>query len=294
MESQMFQGRLGQQEQPLDDSLLRIVAAGPCSGHGVAKRLGAGPRPIYLSLHRLERQRLLTSEWRTVPGRRLTAKYYRVTAAGLGRLGQSTVAGVSGPAIHPLSVLLAMAVIGQSVGAAALGPSRQHRLTILLDQQVPVSADEWRHAAIEVTRILGAIGVDVDFPERPPAAGFVIHAVIVGGGSQPSPPDEVPLGMTPPGRQDHGADLVLFYDHIQEFANVHRKPIWHVLALVLAHEIGHVLLPSPAHSRAGIMQTPWDRHAMDQADDPGLRFTPQQGELMRQRLDPCCVPAAAR
>jgi hypothetical protein len=67
-----------------------------------------------------------------------------------------------------------------------------------------------------------------------------------------------------------------------------------VLALVLAHEIGHVLLPAPAHSEVGIMQSPWNPWTMDQAADHGLFFTAQQGELIRQRLTGCCQVDASR
>jgi len=249
-------------------------------------------RPIYLGLHRLERQRLLTSEWRRVPGRSLTAKYYRVTSAGLGRLGND--AAEARPALHPLSVVVVIAVVGQSLAVASQRASRPPRLTILMDSDVPTPADEWRRAAIEVTRILGAIGVRSDFPGRAAPAGFVVHVVIAAPRAARPRSGEVPLGETPPVGQQQRAEIVLFHDSIQAFAQIHRRPVWSVLALVVVHETGHVLLPSPAHSSAGIMQTPWDRHTMEEADDARLGFTPQQGAQIRQRLDRCCALTAAR
>ena len=54
-----------------------------------------------------------------------------------------------------------------------------------------------------------------------------------------------------------------------------------VLSVAIAHEIGHLLLPEPAHADEGIMRAPWDGDALD-----GLLFTASEGELIRQRLNP--------
>jgi hypothetical protein len=42
------------------------------------------------------------------------------------------------------------------------------------------------------------------------------------------------------------------------------------------------------------MQAEWDQQTMDQADDHELRFTTQQGALIRERLNHCCGLAAGR
>jgi hypothetical protein len=96
------------------------------------------------------------------------------------------------------------------------------------------------------------------------------------------------LGLALPGPHSGGADVVVFYDHVQEFAQVRHKPSASVLALVITHEIGHALLPAPAHSSLGIMQAEWDEQTMEKADDHELRFTTQQGAQIRERLNHCC------
>jgi hypothetical protein len=154
-----------------------------------------------------------------------------------------------------------------------------------------------------VIRIFGAIGVKAECvfeglastspSGQRPLDGFVVHAVIVAGVPGPPSSHELFLGMTPPGGGSV-ADILLFHAQIQELARIQRRLPSSILALVVAHEIGHVLLPPPAHSTAGIMQAPWDRQAMDHADDHQLLFTPRQGELIRQRLDHCCEIMATR
>jgi hypothetical protein len=118
--------------------------------------------------------------------------------------------------------------------------------------------------------------------------------VIIARVSGPPLTDALPLGLTPPRLHFGGADIVVFHDHVQDFAEVRRKPVSSVLALVITHEIGHALLPEPAHSRVGIMQAEWDQQTMDLADNHELRFTTHQGALIRQRLNHCCGLTAGR
>jgi hypothetical protein len=151
-----------------------------------------------------------------------------------------------------------------------------------------------------VTRILGAIGVTTDWDldqssedsaprlARAAPTGFIVRVVIIARASGLSHSEALPLGLAPPTPQCGGADVVVFHDYVQEFAQVRHKPASSVLALIITHEIGHALLPAPAHSRVGIMQPEWDQQTMDQADDHELRFAAQQGALIRQRLRHYC------
>jgi len=169
-----------------------------------------------------------------------------------------------------------------------------------------VSPDELRRATLDVNRLLGAIGVIADWElERPfehsasrhargAPTGFIIHVVIIAKVSGLSFAEALPLGETPPGPQFGGADVVVFHDRVQDFAQARHKLAAAVLALVITHEIGHALLPAPAHTSVGIMQAEWDQQAMDQADDYQLRFTTQQGAQIRERLNHCCGLTAGR
>ena len=159
---------------------------------------------------------------------------------------------------------------------------------------------------MDVNRILGAIGVTADWNfeqvfehsarrlARGTPAAFVLHVVIIARVSGLSHAEAVPVGLTAPGPHFGGADVLLFHDHVQDFATVRHKSAASVLALVIAHEIGHALLPAPAHSSVGIMQAEWDQQTMDQADDHEFRFTTQQGALIRDRLNRCCGMTAQR
>jgi transcriptional regulator len=73
----------------LDMLVLRAIQLEPMHGWGIAERLEQwservlqlGQGTLYPALYRLERQRLIASEWRTTENNR-RARYYSLTAAG--------------------------------------------------------------------------------------------------------------------------------------------------------------------------------------------------------------------
>jgi PadR family transcriptional regulator PadR len=83
----------------LDLLILKAVSLGSLHGYGVLLRiqqitqgaLSIEQGALYPALYRLERQRLLTSEWGTSSNNR-RAKFYRLTTAGRARL-RSEAAG---------------------------------------------------------------------------------------------------------------------------------------------------------------------------------------------------------
>jgi hypothetical protein len=178
--------------------------------------------------------------------------------------------------------------------AARTPPAPEPHVTVVVDAQTPISPYDLASAGREVIRIFGAIGVSTDWMVEEPlshtapchsakqvGSGFVVRPYIVAQGPGPFVPGEAVLGLTPPGYHDSGAGFQVFYDTINELARARGKAESAVLALVIAHEIGHLLLPEPAHADAGIMRAPWDGDALD-----GLLFTASEGELIRQRLNP--------
>ncbi len=81
----------------LDLLVLRVLAAGPMHGYGVATLvhertdgdLAIEDAALYQALHRLDRQGLVDAEWRPSDNNR-RARYYELTAAGRKRLREQT------------------------------------------------------------------------------------------------------------------------------------------------------------------------------------------------------------
>jgi transcriptional regulator len=81
----------------LDLLILKIVAAGPLHGYGIAQRMQQISRSVvqvqqgtlYPALHRLENRGLLKAEWKLSETGR-DAKFYRLTRAGRSHLESET------------------------------------------------------------------------------------------------------------------------------------------------------------------------------------------------------------
>jgi hypothetical protein len=71
------------------------------------------------------------------------------------------------------------------------------------------------------------------------------------------------------------------YDRIREIAHDRRLPCGVLLGYVMAHELGHLLLPAHSHSEVGLMRANIDMHL---AAAKKLRFTSDQAALMLERL----------
>ena len=72
---------------------------------------------------------------------------------------------------------------------------------------------------------------------------------------------------------------------IERVSDRNRLDISAMLAAAIAHELGHRLLPRGSHSAGGLMRPDRNRADSLTAGGGGLRFTAQQGALIRAALD---------
>ena len=82
-----------------------------------------------------------------------------------------------------------------------------------------------------------------------------------------------------------GFEAGVFSDRVTKLAESRRIVDCRLLlAVVMAHEIGHLLLGRESHSPSGIMRATWDREEMALAGQGYLLFTPGQAEQLRRAL----------
>jgi len=90
-----------------------------------------------------------------------------------------------------------------------------------------------------------------------------------------------------------GGMAYVFYDRIDALMRRMQGDTSCLLGYVIAHEVGHLLLPALPHTSHGIMQ----RHLSAREMDPGhanlIRFSRGQGERIRARVGALQRPAAA-
>jgi hypothetical protein len=81
-----------------------------------------------------------------------------------------------------------------------------------------------------------------------------------------------------------GAYTDVSYNSVEELDREWHVGVARVLGHVMAHEIGHLLLGSNAHSRQGIMCPSWHRDELRRASMGALLFSEEQARFMRERL----------
>jgi hypothetical protein len=97
----------------------------------------------------------------------------------------------------------------------------------------------------------------------------------------PSYADTFGLALTEEGRR--GKDAMILYGRIAALATTERLYTEDILACVMAHEIGHLLL-GRGHSPTGIMRATLNRWELLQAGRGQLKFTPEQSLLIRKEV----------
>jgi hypothetical protein len=80
------------------------------------------------------------------------------------------------------------------------------------------------------------------------------------------------------------AVVSVYLDAVTDVARRYGLPVGMVLGIAVAHEIGHVMLPPPSHSPAGIMRPSWEGDDLRHAAGGDVAFTDRQAGLMRERL----------
>ena len=95
------------------------------------------------------------------------------------------------------------------------------------------------------------------------------------------PPDA--LGSAVVSREGEGTIAYVLFDRLKAAAVAAHWSVEDLLALVVAHELGHLLLPPGSHSE-GLMRGGWDVSELRRMHLDSLAFTPDHMALIRERL----------
>jgi hypothetical protein len=92
------------------------------------------------------------------------------------------------------------------------------------------------------------------------------------------------LGAAPAANQGTGRLAYAFYAPIEASAQRYRIDVAKVLGIVMAHELGHLLLAREPHSSAGIMSGRWGQFEMELIAAGLLSFTKDEGDFIRSAV----------
>ena len=99
--------------------------------------------------------------------------------------------------------------------------------------------------------------------------------------------------LIPAGRR-FGYIGAVYLDRIEELAHRYSHPRALVLGMVIAHELGHLLLGAQSHSLSGIMRFRLTQKSIELAGQGRLRFLPSQVKRMRKQIAERALVAVRR
>lgn len=176
-------------------------------------------------------------------------------------------------------------------------------ITFWIYNYAQVGRSTLRQAHRELTEIFQKFGVQIQWaesnflePRRERNSVQSLKVIILGRSGERLAPDRTSAGFTPKSLEgDSGRLAYVFYSRIEDFARSAQRfsdaPSFgmarngHILAHIIAHEAGHMLLPTLSHSEEGIMRCQWKPDDLRLALKRELLFTQEQVELMRLELD---------
>jgi hypothetical protein len=157
-----------------------------------------------------------------------------------------------------------------------------------------VPHDVLTNAKADVTRIYREIGVDALWPtteslltESNATRQSALTVAIVSmeqAERMNSGIAEGRVGFAARTADGDGQLVYVIYDRVERLTGGNGVRRASMLAIAIAHEIGHLLLPSKAHSLRGLMRAEWTRADLQLAQRQLASFTPRQGELLRNRI----------
>jgi hypothetical protein len=190
-----------------------------------------------------------------------------------------------------LGLVLCVVVTGpQSAAGENADPST---LRVLLHDDAGVPAETVERARQEVSGVFRRSKISFEWISADECAGscFIVRIVSkpIGAKSRRNPKV---VGLAPGTRELRGTLAFAFYDRIRVYSAALGLDASQMLGHVMAHELGHLLLPYGAHAVAGIMRPEWDRVQATHAATGTLAFTRDQSALIRERLQASASPIA--
>lgn len=200
-----------------------------------------------------------------------------------------------------LAAIVAAVIIGDTQQATSQ-PAARSPIVVSVFDYARVTPEDMASARAKVAAIFSRAGVHIVWsgPSSPaggldvaPAAcdqPFVVQVMI-----RPRRADWTPQRKRVMGEalaaDDARAVLSLFYDAIFDIALRYGASLDGILAVALAHEMGHSLLPPPAHSGTGLMQARWEGDDIRHAIGTVLEFDSQQADQIRAKAEQRCKPS---
>jgi hypothetical protein len=189
---------------------------------------------------------------------------------------------------------LGFALFGSLPVLAAGGQGAPIQLQVSVFNSSPISSSTVEQAEREAGQVLHKVDVEVIWLNCPQE---VSQSASLGRCSEMSVPSHLRLRII---RASHGLEAStvgmafsedgrgcyaeVFYEPIRQLEEETQVSSSVILGHAMAHELGHLLLGTNAHSPSGLMRAHWTRDDLIDATKGHLRFSEEQRLKLRSRL----------
>lgn len=192
-----------------------------------------------------------------------------------------------------ISMTISTAPIGYADGAAVID-TEPLAIAVRVRDTAQVPDDVLVQAQGDVTRIYRQAGVDLSWTtpdslcaETNAARHTVLTIALLSFAQAVRMDSGVTtdrVGFAARDTAEGGRVAYVLYDRIEVLAEANGWDPARMLAIAMAHEFGHLLLPYDAHSLDGVMHGDWTNEGIRLAQRNLLFFTAKQRDLLRSRI----------
>jgi hypothetical protein len=169
------------------------------------------------------------------------------------------------------------------VSANVCAQSASPAVLVLLQNDAGVPPSIAAKAQAEVVRLYGLIGVQITWVTEVPEPGRRLRIVSLVAWEPSDRPDSV-MGVTNTGPGGRGILAYVFWRRVERASQRFTAALHTLLGVVIAHELGHMLLPNQSHAKRGLMEDPWNSGHFRAASAGLLHFADESGDLIRRGL----------
>lgn len=157
------------------------------------------------------------------------------------------------------------------------------KLTLKIRNDANLSNDLIRDAQSKVNAIYANAGVEIAWVDE--AADLM---VVLLSRDNAALMKQIPdaMGFAPCSKTARGAVAYVLQGRVDTIAQGYSAETSTVLAIAMAHEVGHLLLPFNAHSGTGVMRAEMNQADFKAATHGRLVFTPTQIAQIDSRMSP--------
>jgi hypothetical protein len=175
-----------------------------------------------------------------------------------------------------------------AVGWSSAQTGGAAEITVLLLNHAKLSRDVMSQSETEATRIFSASGIHlrwVDCSQTPvchhvPGANEFVLSIVADGHTS----SELVYGVAFLGPGGEGKYADVFLRRVEIAARESGFSVQRLLGAVAAHELGHLLLGTHAHSYEGIMCPVWKEPVLQRMKMGSLLFTKDESMTMKGRV----------